>query len=154
MPPKRTTYSSETGAKRCYLCGEWLPLCMYHRNRAKADGLSDACKPCRIDRWKEYRSRNHEKVLSAVRNWQKRPENKRRRVAYMREYLRRPEVKAKHAARNAVKDALLSGRIVRPPLALNAARSRAGLIFMPTMGITPSHLQLDGSAANATRLPT
>lgn len=40
--------------KRCGRCGEHKPLTEFHRDRARADGLQQKCKPCNIELNKQW----------------------------------------------------------------------------------------------------
>lgn len=105
---------AERVEKRCPRCKDVKPLDGYHRNRKHSDGHHDTCKACRKLAAQDWSEEKREAARRAVRKSHSTPEFRARDVEYKREYQRRPDVKAKHRARNAVKDALLSGRIVRP----------------------------------------
>lgn len=55
--------SGEAG-KRCPRCGETKPTSEFHRNRSKADGLHDWCKPCQNAAVKGYQAKHGKHVLN------------------------------------------------------------------------------------------
>lgn len=91
-----------------------LPLTAFGKNRAKADGLSDDCRECHRVAAAKRRAEFPELTREQTAKSASRPEAVLAKRKYMSEYQRRPDVKQRHKARNAVKDALLSGRMVRP----------------------------------------
>ena len=48
--------------KRCYVCKETKPLSEFGSDRAKKDGQTDECRPCRKILNRQYRSNNKEKL--------------------------------------------------------------------------------------------
>lgn len=75
--PSKIEHSITDGneLKRCSRCTEWKPLDEYTKSKPTSDGLCDKCKPClkkyrheRIDKDKEYRKNNREKVNLWRRN--------------------------------------------------------------------------------------
>lgn len=50
--------------KRCSTCKQWKPLDDFHRNRSRADGRQQACKPCNIERNKRW-YREHPEARAA-----------------------------------------------------------------------------------------
>jgi hypothetical protein len=101
--------------KRCWSCSTTKPLAEFHKRTGRGDGFNDTCKACRKA---ERQTRTPEQIAAyraSLRKSQSNPAHRAARVAYMREYQRRPDVKARHKARNAVKDALRDGRMIRPP---------------------------------------
>lgn len=49
---------SEGTQKRCCTCGEYKPKEMFDKNKGRKDGLSERCKPCRV----EYRAANAQAI--------------------------------------------------------------------------------------------
>lgn len=73
--------------KRCAVCQRDLLLTEFDRSKAYADGLSKQCKDCRRAYMREYRAKNHEKMLAYDRAY--RAEN----ADYLREYERQYRIK-------------------------------------------------------------
>ncbi len=88
MPP-----ATEAGKRRCKSCAEWLAPSGFYRNKAKKDGLESTCKECTIERVRQYRIANKDKVYARLAEYAKTydrntPERKAKRSAASSKYWR------------------------------------------------------------------
>lgn len=111
-----------TLAKRCKDCGESKPLEDFHRCKNNKDGRKGKCKTCSAATWqkanrehgaarsKRWRERHPEKAAASTKRWW--AKNAQRKDEYNKRYRERyPE---KHRARQAIANAVVEGRIVKP----------------------------------------
>lgn len=56
-------------SKRCPCCGEVKPRSAFYRNRAKPDGLSPQCKPCKNAMQKKWGQKNPSKRREIDKRW-------------------------------------------------------------------------------------
>lgn len=55
--------------KTCYVCGEAKPLDEFGNNRAKKDGKTEECKPCKREQTRAWKQRNKDKVREYQREY-------------------------------------------------------------------------------------
>ena len=55
--------------KYCSSCKETLDLALFNKNKAKKDGYSNYCKPCKSNADKQYRLQNTKKVKELKQNY-------------------------------------------------------------------------------------
>jgi hypothetical protein len=96
--------------KRCIGCGEEKPLDSFYRSKGAKDGRKSRCKPCAHAQTLEWRRANRERHNEYNRKKRAR-EPGRKREERRRERREQPE---KYSARQAVRWALKTGRLVRP----------------------------------------
>jgi len=94
------------GIKKCTKCELEKHFTDFYKNKNFKDGLSYACKQCDINRSKEYRRNNREKILELGKKWKEnnkeyveiygriyRKENRDKKIQYLRIYRNNPENK-------------------------------------------------------------
>ena len=70
--------------KACTKCREVKPLSAFYRNASHEDGLTSACKLCEIERHREYREANRDRLAEQKREY--REANRDRLAEQDREY--------------------------------------------------------------------
>ncbi len=70
--------------KKCYKCREEKPLSQFSRNRAKRDGLTEACKPCTAENKRLHHKLHPEKARARARRHY--AENQEKARANVRKY--------------------------------------------------------------------
>jgi len=83
------------GYKRCPDCGDILPICMFYKNKIRADGLQDQCIDCDSEHRRRYYEANKAKVNERNRKWYEKHREE------LKEYNRRG-----HARYNGYQDAV------------------------------------------------
>ena len=79
---------AEPPLKRCSACGELKPLTEFHLKRKARDGRQSRCRPCNIERNKQWYRENPEARGRRLDSYAKarRQENHRRILDYLREH--------------------------------------------------------------------
>jgi len=110
--------SAENLTKKCCICKIFKPVSTFHKNATKSDGIQSACKICsnrrsavheKTDKSKQYQSKYQPKYQSEYR---KSSAGKIAIAKAMSKYNEENPIKIK--AKDAVKYAVISGRLIRP----------------------------------------
>ena len=99
--------------KTCFKCNELKPLSEFYKHSTMADGHINKCKECAKFDSNKHRSENLEKVREYDRFRDKFVHRVKQRSEVNR--LWRAEDKRRQSAHNAVKRAMVSGKLVRMP---------------------------------------
>lgn len=67
--------------KTCPCCGAIKPHSEFYRNRAKADGLSTQCKPCKNSMQKKWNSKNQDARRAIDKRWIEKNKEKRSAIS-------------------------------------------------------------------------
>lgn len=96
--------------KRCIGCGQVKALDLFYRNKKAKDGRTSRCKPCTLVKKREWAAANRHKDKEYSRRYRA------RNPGLKREQRRRErqETPEKYSARQALRYALKTGRVVRP----------------------------------------
>jgi hypothetical protein len=89
--------------KTCIKCGTEKPLFEFHKKKTSKDGLNCYCKPCAIQRAKEWANKNPDKLLDRVKRWAKENPERRREIVSRWEKNNKGKANAKTARRYASK---------------------------------------------------
>ena len=98
--------------RRCYSCKTEKPLTDFYKNRALPLGHERQCIEChkKMNRTRKLRNRSKERSRIFSSN----PENRAYLRAKSNKYMKLPEVRFKHNARQVVKRAIDTGKLIRP----------------------------------------
>lgn len=67
---KRVDWYNADGLRFCSGCQDYMDVALFHRSRARPDGLSEYCRLCRHVRRRADYARNRDKEIAAAREWQ------------------------------------------------------------------------------------
>lgn len=123
--------------KTCTKCGEEKALTEYHKNKTCKYGVNSQCKPCVIERNREYYSRPE--IQEKMKEYKSRPEVRERIRKAQHKHRQKPEVKEKR------REYLKSPKVLAYHRAHAKARREMGIDYTSHIEVTKKYAIRSGT---------